>query len=106
MGRSGRRHRDLLTDHRADEHLVRVGGTRHTDARDARDERSELGVRRQRRVDGERVGVEVEEAPGARDEHGQVAQVGEPGAQPHAPGVVEAEREPGRPAGQADRAGR
>ena len=96
---------DLLAHHGPDEHLVRIGGPRNADARQTRDERSELRMPRQRVVDGDRVGVEVEQTPGARDEGRQIGEVRQCRAQAHTAEVVEAELEPCRPVGKTERAG-
>lgn len=74
----GRGH--LLAEHGADGELGLVDRARHPAARAPLDQRGEQRVGAEPLVDGDRVGVQVEQAAAAADGHGQVAQVaqGEP----------------------------
>src|SRR5690606_19812649 len=68
---------DLLAEDGADRELRRVDRARHPAAGGLVHEGREDGVRAQVAVDGDRVGVQVEQAAAAADGDGQVAQVAE-----------------------------
>ena len=72
-----RRRRDLLAEHGAHGELGRIGRARHAPAGRCGHERGELRVARELRVDGDRVGVEVEQPPAAGDRGRAIALVGE-----------------------------
>ena len=62
--------RDLLAEHRAHRELVRVDVAGDAPSRRRADERADGLIRAERREHGLRIGVEVEQRPGAR--HGRV----------------------------------
>ena len=93
----------LLADHDPQGELGTVDGARHAPPRARDHEGTEGFVRAEGLVDGDRVGVEVEEPAAALDGGGQVTQIGQPerrghvavgGAQRRAPGSA---GEPQRP---------
>ncbi len=65
-------------EHRPHRELVRIDVARHTQAGMGANERREQPVACERVSDGERIGVEVEQAPAALHGGGEVAQVLEP----------------------------
>jgi hypothetical protein len=84
---------------------MRVGGTGHSDAPGADDERCELGVGGQRLIHGERIGVEVEDATDGRHERREVAEPRDADAEVQALGAVLPHLEPGRPSGHPEVSG-
>ena len=103
--RAGRRDRHLLAQQRADRRLGAVDRARQPDARHLLDGRGERRIGAQQLVDGDRVGVEVEQAPHPGHGGPEVARVGQPqrrrdvrGAAASAllPGGVAARPSPGR----------
>ena len=73
---AGARDRDLLADDRPDRGLEAVDRAGRAQPGPLADQRRELRVGAERRVDGDRVGVEVEQPPHPRDDGDEVALVG------------------------------
>ena len=92
---AGRRRRDLLAEHRPHGELGAVDRARHPAARRGRDQRREQRVGGELVVDGDRVGVEVQQAAAAAGRGRQVAQVGqaEPAGDVPGSGVPGAQRD-------------
>ena len=64
-------HRDLLADHGPDQEFLRVNGARHPHARRGGHRRGQAGIAAQRGIDGDRIGVEVQQPPDPAQQGGR-----------------------------------
>ena len=69
------RHGDLLADHGPDQQFLRIHGAGHPHARRARHAGRQPGIGREGAVDGDGVGVEVQQPADPAQQRGQVPQV-------------------------------
>ncbi len=100
-------HGDLLPDDRPNRDLERVDGARRTPARRGRDGRGERPVGAEDGVDGDRIGIEVEQPTQTADGRAEIAPVLEPKARPEdRPGPARRRRHLGHAmtVGQGERA--